>query len=440
MRSFIYAAAICAVSLVSPAFAETTSERIQRVVSPGGIEAWLVEEHAIPMISVEIGFAGGALLEPEGKEGAGSFVAGMLDEGAGPYDSRAYAAKLDELSSKLSFDSSRDGFYVGMRTLTENAGETFELLQTVLTAPRFDEEPLERVRNQIIVGIKRAAKDPDSLASKNWYKMMVPGSPYARSSTEESINSITANDLSALFRNMVVQNRMKIGVVGDIDAETLAGLLDATFGALPKGDALEVPEIEVRQAGGTLIVEQDIPQSVAIFGHEGVLRDDPDFIPAYVMNYVLGGGGLTSRLTEEVREKNGLAYGVYSYLNPMKGAGLYMGSVATANERVAKSLELIRQEWKRMAEGGLSAEELDAAKRYLTGAYALRFDSNAKIARYLVGAQEAELGIDYIDRRNGLVDAVTLEDISRVAERLLHEDRLFVVVVGKPDGLENDGV
>lgn len=440
MRSFIYAAAICAVSLVSPGYAEAAGERIKRVVSPGGIEAWLVEEHAIPMITVEIGFAGGALLEPENKEGVASFVASTMDEGAGPYDSRAYATKLDELSSRISFDSSRDSFYVGARMLTENADETFDLLRTVLTEPRFDSEPVERVRNQIIVGLKRAAKDPDSLASRNWYARMMPGSPYARRASEETVSAITTADLRDQFDRMIVKSRMKIGVVGDITEQELGEMLDRVFNALPEGTPLELPEIEVRQAGGMLIVEEDIPQSVAIFGHEGLLRDDPDFIPAYVMNYVLGGGGLTSRLTDEVREKNGLAYSVYSYLNPLKGAGLYMGGVATSNDRVKRSLDLIRQEWTRMAEGGLNAEELDAAKRYLTGAYALRFDSNAKIARYLVAAQEAELGIDYIDRRNGLIEAVTLEDISRVATRLLHEDRLFTVVVGKPDGLENDGV
>jgi zinc protease len=183
------------------------------------------------------------------------------------------------------------------------------------------------------------------------------------------------------------------------------------------------------------VVEQDVPQSVAVFGHKGLMRDDPDFIPAFVMNYVLGGGSFSSRLTEEVREKRGLAYSVYSYLSATDGAGLYMGGVQTANERIAESLEVIKAEWARLAAEGLTEEDLNKAKTYLTGSFPLRFDSNSKIANYLLFAQMEDLGLDYINTRNGLIEAVTLEDVKRVAARLLKPEELSFVVVGKPVGL-----
>ena len=433
-------ALVCALLVAPVAQAIEGSSRIQRVISPGGIEAWLVEEHAIPMIAVEIGFSGGARLDPEGKEGAAYLTAGLIEEGAGDMDAQVFQRRLEDLAARMSFENSRDDFYVGMRALTENRDESFELLRIALTEPRFDPKQVERVRQQVISGLKSATVDPNKQASKAWMKGMFGDSIYGRSTKGEieTVEALTRDDIVAVYDRMVAKNRMIIGVVGDIDAPTLSRLLDETFGDLPVGEELDNTPIEVRQEGGLDLIRSEIPQSVAVFGHRGILRDDPDFIPAYVMNYIFGGGGFESRLTTEVREKNGLAYSVYSYLSPLDRAGLYLGGVATANERVAQSLDLIRKEWRRMSEEGVTEEELERAKKYLTGAYALRFDSNAKIARYLVGLQGAGLGIDYIDERNGLVEAVTVEDIARVAERLLQPDDLYIVVVGNPDNLETD--
>jgi zinc protease len=249
------------------------------------------------------------------------------------------------------------------------------------------------------------------------------------------VTALTRDDLIETYGRMAVKSRMKIGVVGDIDAATLGPLLDKTFGDLPEGEPLDMTPIAHSGVSGIEVIKADIPQSTVILGHEGIMRDDDDFLPAFVMNHIFGGGGFSSRLTEEVREKNGLAYSVYSYLNPMDRAGLYMGGVATANERVKKSIDLIRAEWQRLADEGVTEEELERAKKYLTGAFALRFDSNAKIARYLAGLQSAGLSIDYIDTRNDEVNAVTVEDIKRVAKRLLKPDDLFIVVVGNPTDL-----
>jgi len=227
-----------------------------------------------------------------------------------------------------------------------------------------------------------------------------------------------------------------IGVVGDISAAELAPLLDRLLGGLRNEPVEELPMTEFKGPPGVTVIDLDVPQSVAVFGHAGILRDDPDFIPAYVLNYILGGGGFASRLTVEVREKRGLSYSVYSYLAPRDRAGLHLGGVATANASMKDSIAVIKDEWRKMAENGVTAEELDKAKRYLTGAYALRFDSNSKIANILVGVQAAGLPIDYTEIRNSLVEAVTLDDIKRVAKRIMKPDELSIVVVGRPEGLE----
>ena len=418
------------------------SSRIQRVVSPGGIEAWLVEEPAIPMIAMEISFSGGARVDEPGKEGAAYLAAGLIEEGAGDMDSQAFQRRLEDLSARIGFDAGRDEFEVSLRALSENFEESLALLRTALMEPAFDPKQVERVRQQVISGLKSDANDPQSQAARAWFSLMFPESRYgvATKGTLETVEGLTRDDLVAAYGRMLARSRMKIGVVGDIDAETLAPLLDATFGDIPAGEKMETTTIEPAEESGTHLIRAEVPQSVAIFGHRGILRSDPDFIPAYVMNYILGGGGFESRLTEEVRNKNGLAYSVYSYLSPYERAGLYLGGVATANERVGRSLELIEGEWRRMAEGGVTDDELERAKKYLTGAFALRFDSNAKIARYLAGVQVAGLGIDYIDERNGLVEAVTKDDIARVAQRLLHPEELMVVVVGDPEGLDADEI
>ena len=427
--------AFIAALLVSP-LAHAAEDRIKRVISPGGIEAWLVEEHAIPMVAVEIMFSSGARADADGQDGAAYLTAALIEEGAGDMDSQGFSLRKEDLSARIGFDSGRDEFTVGMRALSVNLKESFELLHIALTEPTFEQRQIDRVRDQVLSGMKSDLVSPDTQGATEWFAQMFPGTPYGRPTkgTPETITPLTRDDIIATYGRMAGKSRMFIGVVGDIDAATLGPLLDETFGDLPEGVELDNSIIEGSGVSGTHLIKADIPQSTAIFGHKGLLRNDDDFLAAYVMNHIFGGGGFGSRLTSEVREKNGLAYSVYSYLNPMDRAGLYMGGVATANERVKQSIDLIRAEWRRLAEEGVTADELEKSKKFLTGAFALRFDSNAKIARYLAGLQAADLGIDYIDTRNDLVNAVTVEDVNRVAGRLLKPDELFIVVVGNPPG------
>lgn len=409
---------------------------VERVVSPGGIEAWLVQDHANPIIAMDIAFRGGSSVE--GKPGLAHMVSGLLDEGAGPLDSQTFQGKLEDLAIELSFNTGKDSFRGSLKTLTENRDTAFDLFRLALTQPRFDKEPVERVRGQILTSLARELQSPDAVAARAWYKLVFAGHPYAVSvrGEPETIKAITLNDLKAFTKAWLAREGMVVGVVGDITPDQLKPLLDNTFGALPaKHPPITIADTAPKAPGRTEVIIRDNPQSVAVFGEAGVKRADPDWYAAYVMNYILGGGGFSSWLTEEVREKRGLAYSVYSYLAPYDHAGLITGGVATQNARTEESLKLIKEQWARMKAEGPSEQQLADAKTYLTGSFPLQLDSTDSIAGLLVSMQLETLGIDYLDKRNGYIQSVTMDHVKKVADRLLDPDRLTFVVVGKPEGL-----
>jgi zinc protease len=415
---------------------------IKQVTSPGGITAWLVEDHTIPLIAMEYSFAGGSAGDPANRPGLAHFLSGMLDEGAGDIDSAAFQRRIEDLAMKMSFDAGRDEFSGSLQTLSENRAAAFDLLRLALTGPRFDAGPLERMRSQFILGIQNDAEDPEEIASQAWMHTVFGTHPYGRASDGDvaGIKAVTADDLRALTRRLFARDGLLVAVVGDIDAATLAGELDRVFGGLPEKSAMpEVAPATPIMGPIVQIIERDIPQSIIRFGNKGIARDDPDFIPAYVMNFILGDSGFGSRLTEEVREKRGLAYSVYTALYPLDHAALFYGGTATVNEHAGETLAILRRELKRMAADGPTATELAEAKTYLTGSYALRFDSNRKIAGQLLAIQRARLGIDYITRRNSLIEAVSLDDVKRMARRIIDGDGLVVTIVGKPKDIKPEG-
>ena len=418
--------------------AKAHAMKIQQIKSPGGIDAWLVQEHAVPLIALRFVFEGGSSQNPPGKEGVANFLSSMMDEGAGDLDSHKFQERMEELAFRMSFEDARDGFYGSFETLTANRDPSIEMLRLALNQPRFDADAVERVRKQLLSGLAFAAKNPNRVAGKAWSAQAFPGHPYGLPSdgTPESIAKITRDDLEAFRKRNFARDNLKVVAVGDINAEQLGALIDRVFGDLPaKADLTPVAAITPEAKERVQVVHMDVPQSVVQFGAPGIARDDDDFMPAFVLNQILGGGGFASRLTEEVREKRGLAYSVYSYLQPYRRAAIFAGGVATKNEEVGRSLDVIRSELRRMAENGPTPEELQNAKDYLTGSFALRFETNAKIANQLLGFLFEGYGIDYIDKRNALVNAVTLEDVKRVAARLLKADELIVTIVGKPQGL-----
>ena len=413
---------------------------IKEVRSPGGIVAWLVQDKSVPVLSMSFAFeTGGTAYDPKGKTGLARMVAAMLDEGAGKLKSQEFQTKLQDTAARLSFSASTDKFRGSFRTLKANQDQAFELLGLAMSKPRFDEKPLARIRGQIIASIQRSAQDPNSIGMKAWYKAAFPDHPYGKpgDGTIDSVKTLAASDLRDFMRRHVVRKSLLVAVAGDIAPKELGQRLDQVFGALPPtGRTEKLPEIVPVAAGKTIVIDRKIPQSTVMFGHSGIKRDHPDWYIATVINRILGGGGFSSRLMEEVREKRGLAYGVYSYLNPYDHAALYMGGVATANSRVAESLNVIRKEWKKMAEKGVTAKELAAAKTYINGSFPLRLDSTRRIASLLLAVQVNKLGKDYLDMRASLINAVTVEDIKRVARKLLRSEALTVVIVGRPVGIK----
>ena len=416
----------------------STGSRIQRIVSTKGIEAWLIAEPAVPLIAIEFHFEGGSSQDPAGKSGLANFLSGMFDEGAGSLDAIAFQEALDEHAIHLRLSAARDGIGGSLKTLVRHKDKAFDLLRLALTEPRFDAAAIERVRAQIVGGIKRGANDPGRQSSKAWNALAFASHPYATpvEGLEPEVGAINAQDLVGAHRRLIARSNLKIAVVGAIDAAEVSALLDKVFGDLPaQADLRAIPLAQPASLGTLKVIDLDIPQSTIRFGMAGLLRKDDDFIAATVMNHILGGGSFTSRMWQEVREKRGLAYSVSSGLQSLQHAGVFMGGTATKNERAQEALDVIRAEIAQMAANGPTAEELDKAKRYLVGSYALRFDTSTKIANHLLQMQVDDLGIDYTDRRNDLFEAVTLEDASRVAKRLLAPGAMLVTVAGRPVGL-----
>ncbi len=432
---------LAAILLVFAVAARAAAVAIKEVTSPGGIKAWLVEQHSIPLIAMSYEFAGGVSADPAGKGGLAYLTSGLMNEGAGDMDSLAFQKALDERAIRMNFDADRDQFSGGMVTLSEEKAEAFRLLGLALSQPRFDADAVERVRDQVR-SIQRSEDDqPRSIAAKAWMKAAFPGHPYASSTsgTPESLASLAIADLRGYVKDNLTRDRLIVGVVGDITPAELGPLLDRTFGALPaRGPELTVPDVVMAQAASPVqVIERKVPQSVAVFGMPGIKREDPDWYASLVMNQILGAGGFSSRLMEEVRRKRGLTYGVYTYLQPNTHSGLLLGSVATVNARMGESRQVIESEIGRMARDGITDKELADAKTFLTGSYALNFDTSSAIAGQLVGMQRYGFDTDYINQRNAYIAAVTREDVNRVAKRLLDPKRLFWVIVGEPEGLDS---
>ena len=410
---------------------------IQQVTSPGGINAWVVEEPSIPFIALEIRFRGGASLDLPGKRGATNLMTGLLEEGAAGMTAQEFQTELERLAASFSFRAFDDTLSISARFLTENKEEALELLRKALIEPNFDQDAIDRVRAQVLSGIASDEKDPNAIASAAFNAAAFGDHPYGSSidGTVDSVNALTRDDLIIAHRKALTRDRLYGSAVGDTTAETIGAMLDTLLGALPATGPAEPPYVPFGLDGGITVIDFETPQSVAIFGHAGIKRDDPDFFTAFVINHVLGAGGFESRLMTEVREKRGLTYGIGTYLVPKFHAEIMLGSVASSNETMAEAIEVIRAEWARMATEGMTAEELDEAKTYLTGEYPLRFDGNAEIAKIMVGMQMVGLPPDYVVNRNDYVEAVTLDDVKRVAAALMQPENLHFVVVGQPVGL-----
>ncbi len=416
------------------AVAETN---IQQVTTKGGITVWLVDEPSIPFVALEVAFKGGASLDAPEKMGATYLMAGLLEEGSSDMDASAFSRATEELAASFGFDASRNSVSISARVLKENQDEALGLLKQAITNPTFSDASFERVRKQVEAIVKSNLSSPQKIASSALNAIAYPSHVYSQplEGTLETVAGLTVEDMRVAHKNAMAKDRIFVSVVGDIRAEDVGPMVDRLVEDLPDTGKALPEKTEFKASGGITVVDYNTPQTVALWAHAGIDIEHPDFFAAYLMNHVMGGSAFSSRLTMEVREKRGLTYGVYSYLASQEYADSYVGSVSSSNDRIKTAIDVIKEEWRKMADNGVTQEELDAAKKYLTGAYPLRFDGNGQIASLLVGMQMNGYPIDYPKTRNNKVNAVTLSDVNRVAKELLRPEAMRFVVVGKPEGL-----
>jgi len=421
--------ALCLLFVPRPALAL----EIQNVANDLGIELWLVEDHANPIVSVAFGVKGGAAYDPLGKEGLAELASGLLDEGAGNITSEQFQKQLNDLGIDFRFSSGADDFTGDLRFLTQDKDTAANLLSLALTEPRFDEEPVERIRNHLLIEIAQGEGDPNTIAGRQLEEMVMAGHPYGRpgNGTRESVSSLTAADLKAFVATRFVRSRLHVALVGDVDAAGAKAWVERAFGKLKQDAPLaDLPPFTPTNVGKSRIVDFTAPQATILFVQPGIVRKDPDFFPAYLANYVLGGGGFSARLMNEVRDKRGLVYGIGSDLWTMDAGGLIAGQFQTNPGKVVEAIKIVRDEWKRMAAEGPTRQELADAKTYLMGYYPRNFTSTRSAAQALRGLQMEGLGIDYVERRQEEIAAVTEDDVRRVAKRLLNADQLSFIVAG----------
>jgi len=393
---------------------------------------WFQEDRTVPMIAVSVSLPAGSVYDPPNKPGLAALAAYLFNEGAGNLRSTAYQDELARRAIQLSLSPERDYFTLSFVSLSANAKDAFQLIALALQRPRFDADAIVRVRAQMLQSLVQENEDPEAVASRRFYETFFAGHPYAHEvgGTAQGLNAIFAADLKTFARVHWVRGGVKIAVAGDIDTAALTALLKSTFAPLPAAPPPAPPRVTRLGGAGLTTLPMAVPQSVAFFGLPGMLRNDPDYLAGYVANHIVGGGDFSSRLTNEVREKRGLTYGISTSFGDFRAAGYVIGQVATKRESMNESLAVIRDVLRKYAQEGPTEQELADAKTYLTGSYPLLFSSNAGIASQLNTFQREGLPLDYVARRNSLIDAVTLDDARRAARRLFNPARLTIVVAG----------
>ncbi len=430
---------VAGLALAAPAHA---AFQIQKVVSPGGIEAWLIEDHRIPLMALNVSFRGGAALDPAGKEGLAIFTSSLLDEGAGDLTANVFQKEMADKSIALNYGADLDSFSVSVKALTAFRDRAFELLTLSLTKPRFDADAVERVRNELVTSITSNFSNQNFIARRKLTETVFAGHPYARSATGTvpSVRAVTVADMRRFMKDRLGRDQMLVTAAGDITPAELGPALDRMFAALPaKAAPFTVPAVTPQGQGQTITIQRDYPQTAIAMAEPGITRDDPDWYTGQIVNYTLGGGGFQSRLMEDVRgagSKKGLSYGFSSAFVPYKHGGLILAGGSTRNATAAETLGIVKAEFGKMHKDGITEAELNDAKTYITGSFPLTLTSTDRLAALLMQLRVQDLGIDYLDRRTALINAVTLDDAKRVSARLLDPANLTTVMVGKPEGFD----
>jgi zinc protease len=407
----------------------------KRSVLSNGMVLLTSEQRALPMVAIELLIDAGSRLEPANQAGLANLTAKLLTEGTQRRNALQISDTLDFIGASLETGAGQDVATVSMTVLKKDLSTGLNLLAEVLTSANFPQVEIDRQKQAIVAAIRAGEEDPGTVAGKAFAAALFPESPYGRpvEGSEASVKSLPRKSIQEFFSRNYRPNRTIIAVVGDVSEQEISQALERALRGWNKGVAAIPPPAAAKiGAPQSLQVKKDLTQANIILGHDGVRRDHPDYYALQVMNYILGGGGFSSRAMDSIRNERGLAYSVYCYFSAEKSHGSFQFVMQTKNETAMEAIGLAQEEIRRMREQEVSDQELSDAKNYLTGSFPLRFDTNRKVAGFLAQVEYFNLGLDYPNRYNELIRKVSRADVQRVAKQFLQPDKLITVVVGNP--------
>lgn len=421
-------------TLLLAAFSSFATPNIAHWQTQDGTRVFFVDAPQLPMVDIRLIFdAGGA--RDGTLPGTALLTNAMLKEGTQNADTNAIAAAFDDVGAKFGNESERDMAVLSLRTLVEEQAMTqaVDMFIDVSSQPAFPEASFARLKNQLKTSLQAQKQSPEAIAERHFYEALYGEHPYAAmpSGNEASLEKITIADLAAFFRQYYVAQNAVLVIVGDLRQVGAKALSEKISAALPQGEsAAALPAVAELTAASEQMIDFPSSQSHLLVGQPGVTRTDPDYFELYVGNHVLGGSGLVSIINYEIREKRGLSYSAYSYFRPMREAGPFQMGLQTRNEQAEEALTVLRQTLRDFVQTGPTDEQLEAAKQNITGGFALRLDSNSKIADYLGVIGFYELPLDYLDKFKQRVNAVSKADIQDAFLRRVDPDKMATVIVG----------
>ena len=425
-----FLAALAVIVSVSPARAGMVPKRM---VLDSGLVLLTSEQRALPMVSIELLIDAGSRYEPENQAGLANLTAKLLTYGTQRRSALQISEALDFIGASLSTDSGEDVASVSLTILKKDLAMGLDLLAEILTQSTFPQGEIDRQKQAVIASIRAREEDPGAVAATKFTAALFPQSPYGRpvEGTEVTVKGLQRKSLQDFFSRYYRPNRAIISVVGDIGEKEIAQALNRAFSGWNKGEPSGKMLVPTNiGAAQQLQINKDLTQSNIILGHNGVTRGNPDYYAVQVMNYILGGGGFSSRVMDSIRNERGLAYSVYSYFAAEKSHGSFQFVMQTKNETALEAIQIARDEIRRIREAPVSEQELNDAKDYLIGSFPLRFDTNRKVAGFLAQVEYYQLGLNYPEQYAGLIRKVTREDVQRVAKEYLRPEQLITVIVG----------
>lgn len=414
---------------------------IQQIKTASGIDVWVIEDHSLPIIVMKFAFVeSGSVLDPYERQGLARMLSNTMDEGAGTLDSQAFQKELADHSISLTFSSSRDAFSGELEMLKRHEDKAFHLIDLTLNSPRFDAEPVARMRDANLSRIKSSLSEPDWMAARLIADRAFEGHSYARNSggTLSSLGRITPDDLRKAKHALLTKDRLLVVVAGDVDPKTIGAKIDGVFAKLPAtASVVKAADTKIANAGKIYLFAQDIPQTFLEIMLPAFGQEDKDFYALEVLNYIYGGAGFGSRLMDEVREKKGLTYGIYSDVQPYRHANAFHIATSTKNESASEVIDIVKAQMLRLQTEKVGDKELADAKSYLTGSLPLSLTSTDDIAGIVLGMRTNDFPTDYLDTYAANINKVTADDLMRVAKRVLKPEVAVIVLVGKPQNVEN---